>query len=265
MLTTRRVLFLLTLALLALSAVGGARAESAGTLRVGTYLDNKPWQFRDVDGRIVGFEVDMVDYIASHLGVRVEVAQMPFRELFGALEQNHIDIAMSSISVTSERRARFDFTQPYFDTTQAVVVLKTSRIRNLAGLAGKTVSVIPGTTSDLWVEVNKGRYRIGRVVPAVGLDEGLDNISSGKADAHIGDLPALLYRLLKRTDLAVVTRLPTDERYALMLSKGSPLTAKVDGLVSQMKQDGTLARIHEKWFGIPPESTSSVVRVTPRP
>ncbi|CAA0104580.1 Glutamine-binding periplasmic protein [Starkeya nomas] len=253
----------LALAFGAPAAVPPARADSE--LRVGTYLDNKPWQFRDGTGAVVGFEVDLVEAIGAQIGRKVVIHEMVFGEMFPALEEGRIDLAMSTISIVAPRVGRFDFTQPYYETTQGVVVMRNSPIRSLGDLAGRTVSVIPQTTSDLWVTANKERLGIAAIRKAEGLDEGLAWLGEGSVDAHVGDIPALLYRLLGRSDLAVVARVPSDERYALMLARNSPLTEPIDAAITKMKRDGTLARIHQKWFGIPPEPDGPTAMVLPRP
>lgn len=252
------------LVLLCANFASPARADD-GELRVGTYLDNMPWQFRDERGMIVGFEVDLIDAIAARLQRRVALREMVFSDLFTALSDGRIDVAMSSISITPSRRERFDFTQSYYRTSQAMVVMRSSPVRSLNALRGRRVSVIDETTSDQWIRANRDVYGIAGVERVEGLDEGLNLLTAGRVDAHFGDLPALIYRLLGRTDLAVVQRLPTEEQYGLMLAKGSRLTAPVNAAITALKQDGTLARIHQKWFGSQPEAESPVTKVQPAP
>jgi polar amino acid transport system substrate-binding protein len=234
-------------------------------LRVGTYLDNMPWEFRDEKGQVVGFDMDLIDQIGRNLGRKVEIEDMGFRDLFSSLASNRIDMAVSSISITPERAAYLDFSQPYYETAQGVLVLKKAGIRDLDDLAGRTIAVTAGTTSERWVEANAVRYGFGRTVFSGGSSDGVRSLASGEIDAYIGDLPTLLYQLLKRPDLAVIARLPNAEHYAIALAKGSPLTAKVDAAITRMKQDGTLARIHKRWFGMAPDKGSATAKVLPRP
>ena len=253
------------LAAVLLLAAGPARAQVDGVLRVGVAIDNKPWLFRDSKGNLVGYEADMIAYVGERLDMRVHMVDMPFSRLFPALRSRAIDIALASISITQERLARFDFTQPYYDSSQGVVVLRRSSIRSLPDLEGKMVGATPGTTSQLWLTDNGERYHIAGQAPVEGLAEAVERMTQGEIEAYVGDLPALLYELLRRSDLAVVARLPNNESYAMMLAKRSALTARVDGAITQMKRDGTLARIHQKWFGMQPAADSSTVQVRRRP
>lgn len=242
-----------------------AEAQTPPPLRVGATVHNMPWEFYNAAGDVIGFEADLVRAIGDQLGRPVEITDLRFEELFAALQEGRVDLAISSLSITPERQNNFDFTQPFYRTTQAVVVMRRSTIRSLADLKDQRVSVIAQTTSDQWVSAHRAQYRFGDVRLVRTLDEGLAALSRREVDAHIGDMPALIYRLLGRSDLAVVARLGTQESYGLMLAKGSPLTEPVNAIVSRLKMDGTLARIHQTWFGSPPEPGSPVTQVLPRP
>ncbi|MGA0563415.1 substrate-binding periplasmic protein [Ancylobacter sp. VNQ12] len=262
------VLLALTLALFA-DYPAVAQSDAGGAfprvLKVGTFAENRPWVFRGEGGDLTGFDVDLVRAVAARLGASIDVTSMPFRELFPALRAGTVDLAICSISVTPERLKTFDFTQPYYETSQGVVVMKGSRFRSLADLAGKSVGTVAGTTNEQWLRENRMRYALGPIVSVEGLEEGLTLLQSRGVDAYFGDLPALLYSLLKRPDLAVVERLTTDDHYAIVLARNSPLTARVDAALAALKADGTLAAIHRRWFGAAPPPGSPVTTVLPRP
>ncbi|GAB4072119.1 amino acid ABC transporter substrate-binding protein [Ancylobacter sonchi] len=242
-----------------------ALSPAAAQLTVGVHLDNRPWEFRDEKGAYVGFDIDMVQALGKELGVEVALRPMGFAELFEALDVGRVDAVASSITVTPERLGRFDFTQPYYRTSQAVVVLKASGIRDLAGLAGKTAAAMPASTNAQWLEASKGSYAVRAIRYVDGLDQALALLRSGEVAAYFGDEPALLYALLDSRDLAVIARLPTEDRYALMLRRSSAWTGRVDAALSAIKRDGTLAAIHRKWFGARPPADSPVTTVLPRP
>lgn len=270
-----RILAALPVVLLALTLASfagrpaAAQSDAGGALpqvlKVGTFTENRPWVFRGEDGALTGFDVDLARAVAGRLGVGIDFEPMPFRELFPALAAGDVDLAICSISVTPERLKAFDFTQPYYETSQGVVVMKGSRIRSLADLTGKSVGTVAGTTNEQWLRENRTRYALGPIVPVEGLEEGLALLQSRGVDAYFGDLPALLYSLLKRPDLAVVERLTTDDHYAIVLARHSPLTARVDAALAALKAGGTLAAIHRRWFGAAPPAGSPVTTVLPRP
>ncbi|MCK0198252.1 ABC transporter substrate-binding protein [Ancylobacter sp. 6x-1] len=251
------------LLLLAAATPGTRAGAETRVLRVGTFLDNAPWQYRDGD-RIVGFEADMVERIGHELGARIEWVVMPFADLFEAVERGRVDLVACSITITPERRKRFDFTQAYYDSAQGVVVLKAGPIRRIEDLGARPVAVTPGTSNEAWLRENGPRLGLGPLVPAQGVSAVLDLLTAGKVSAYFGDLPTLLHELLHRSDLAVIERIDTGDHYAMMFAKGAPLTVPVDDAITQMKQDGTMARIHTRWFGMAPDRHSSTVQVRSR-
>ena len=250
---------------LPVGALAATSAAAPQVIKAGTFAENRPWAFRGADGRLTGFDVDLARAVATRLGAGIDFQTMPFRDLFPALASGQIDLALCSITVTPERLKTLDFTQPYYETSQGVVVLKGSRFRSLADLGGRRVSTAAGTTNEEWLHANSARYALGAIIPGEGLDEGLALLQNHGADAYFGDLPALLYSLLQRPDLAVVERLKADERYAIGLSHGSALTQRVDAALAALKEDGTLAAIHRRWFGAAPPPGSPVTTVLPRP
>lgn len=251
---TSRRLFLAGAFALACAVPSAGQAD--GVLRVGTVVNNEPWEFTDPQGRLAGFDIDLMMEIGRRLGMRVEFDIMPFRDLFGALERGQIEAAICSITVTPERASRFDFSQPFYRTSQGVVVMRGSGIRSLHELKGRSIGVEPGTTNEEWVKANARTFGFGAISYSTGVNEGLRQLQAGEIAAYFGDLPVLIYQLLKRRDLAVIERLPTQDLYAVMLPKGSPLTEKIDLAIAALKKDGRMADIHRKWFGQPPEPGS---------
>jgi len=249
----------------ALACLVPMTAQASDMLRVGAYPNNKPWEFYDSAGQLVGFDIDMVEAIGHRLNMRLDFMPMPFRDLFASLAEGRIDVAVSSITITSERAGRFDFSQAYYRTSQGIVAMKGTDIRSLADLKGQRVTAEAGSTNEQWLTANRERYGFGPTVASEGIDQALALLQTGKVDAYFGDLPALLYQLLKRPDLAVIARLPTDDSYGLLLARGSPLTTRLDDALGAIKKDGTLAKIHEKWFGSQPEPGSPVTTVLKRP
>ncbi|MBS7545149.1 transporter substrate-binding domain-containing protein [Ancylobacter oerskovii] len=260
--TASRRLALAALGLVA--ALFSAPAPAAAQLTVGVHHDNRPWEFRDASGNFVGFDIDMMEALGERLGVAVELRPLGFGQLFEELEAGRLDAVASSITATPERRLRFDFTQPYYRTSQAVVVLKSAGIKDLAGLSGKIVATTPNSTNARWLEANKGHQAIRAIRYVDGLDEALALLRGGEVAAYFGDEPALLYALLGSRDLAVVARLPTQEAYAIMLGKGSRWKARLDDALAALKANGQMVTIHRKWFGNRPSVDSPIYRILPR-
>lgn len=234
-------------------------AGAQEALRVGIFPENKPWQFHSPEGMLVGFDIDLMNAIGNQIGRPLKFVPLPFLRLFDTVRDGQIDAAICSLTITAERAEIFDFTQAYYRTSQGIVVMRGAGIRSIRDLKGRRVSVVAGTTNEQWLSQNGPLHGFGPIVNAENIDEGLTQLEKHEADAYFGDLPSLLHQLLKRPDLAVIARLPTEDYYAVMLAKNSPLTARLDAAITALKKDDTLADIHRKWFGAPPEPGSPTV------
>lgn len=248
----------ITLAFAALTGAVGVQAQAADWT-VGANIGNVPWEFQDASGAYVGFEIDLVNEAAKRLGKSVEIVNIPFNGLFSAVQSSRIDMAISSITITDKRLESVSFAQPYYDSDQSLTVLSKSGITNLEGLGGKSVGVDTGSTGDMWAAKNAQTYKIAEIRRFEGLQPAMLDLAAARLDGYISDIPALLYYTKDKPQFKVVQRIPTGERYSVMLAKDSPLLGPVNEQIGAMKKDGTLAALHEKWFGAKPEAGTSTV------
>ena len=88
---------------------------------------------------------------------------------------------------------------------------------------------------------------------------------AGRVDGYISDIPALLYYVKDKPELKVVERIPTGEKYSIMFNKNDPLATEVNTVITTLKQEGFIAKLHETWFGAKAEDTTSTVTVLDMP
>ncbi|WP_084669036.1 ABC transporter substrate-binding protein [Spirulina major] len=257
--------FTLSVAIAACNTPSEPEQTEAAPLKVGLNVGNVPWEYEDEAGELVGFEVDLIEAIATALDREIEFIDMPFIDLFPALLSERIDVAIASITITEERLETLDFAQPYYDSDQSLTVRSDSEIERLEDMAGKVVAVDNGSTGDQWVTENQDRYQFAEIVRYEGLNPAMEDLAAGAFDGYISDLPATTYYVQDHDDLAVVERIPTGEQYSMMFAKGNPLRDQCNEVISTLKQDNTLAAIHEKWFGVAPDPDTSTVVVKPVP
>ncbi|CAE6901687.1 ABC transporter substrate-binding protein [Pseudomonas marincola] len=229
---------------------------------VGANVGNVPWEFQDKKGDIVGFEVDVVKEVAKRAGKTVEFINIPFNGLFSAVQSNRVDIAISSITITPKRLESVAFAQPYYDSDQSLTALSTSKVKSLDDMNGKVVGVDTGSTGDMWVGTHKGEYKFADVSRYEGLSPAMLDLASGRIDGYISDIPALQYYIKDKPQYSVVARIPTGERYSLMHAKGWAMADEVNDIISKMKEDGTMGKFHQQWFGAEADKDSSTVKVT---
>ncbi len=249
-----------TIAVAATMMNGVAVAGYADVLQVGANIGNVPWEFQDESGENVGFEIDLVTEVAARMGHEVEIVNIPFNGLFSAVQSGRIDIAISSITITPERLESVSFAQPYYDSDQSLTVAAGGP-SSVAEMNGKIVGVDTGSTGDVWVEAHAAEAGFADVRRYEGLAPAMLDLAAGRIDGYISDIPALLYYVKDKPDLAVVARIETGERYSMMFDKDSELVVQANDALTELKNEGFIAALHEEWFGAAPEDTTSTVMV----
>ena len=237
---------------------GAAGAEDVGliedgTIKTCTHLPYEPFQF-EKDGKIVGFDVDLVDLVAKRLGAKQEIVDTPFEGIQSGedLNSRKCDIAAAAMTITDERAEKIDFSDPYFDANQALLVKKGSGIKSFDDLKGKTLGVQSGTTGKMYAEENAKGVEL-KDYEDLALE--LSSVKSGQIPAAINDIPVLLDYVQKNPELEVAAQFETGEQYGFGMKKetSAKLREVVNEVLSKAKSDGTYDEIYEKWFGTKPE------------
>jgi polar amino acid transport system substrate-binding protein len=233
------------------AAPGGPQLVNAGKVTTCTSLPYEPFQFED-GGKVVGFDVDMIDLVAKSLNATQDIVDTPFEGIQSGEDLNvgKCDVAAAAMTINDVRKQNFDFSDPYFDATQALLVKAGSGLDDASKLAGKKVGVQNSTTGQQYAEKN---------IPGAELvvydDLGLltQAAKSGQVDAAINDNAPLLDFVKKNPDMAVTKQFDTGEQYGYGVKKGNTAMAKaVNDAIAKAKADGTYNTIYEKWFGKAP-------------
>jgi polar amino acid transport system substrate-binding protein len=238
---------------------------TAAELKVGANIGNVPWEFQDASGSDVGFEIDLVNEIGKRLGLTVSIVNIPFAGLFAAVESGQIDAAISSITITKLRLLSVGFAQPYYDSDQALVATADNGVKGLKDLVGKTVGVDTGSTGDIWASQHQAEFKISAIQRYEGLSPAMLDLAAGRIDGYISDIPAVQYYIKDKPAYRVIERIPTGEQYSIMFAKNAALADKVDAVITQLKKEGFIAALHEKWFGVKAEDTTATVEIVGRP
>jgi polar amino acid transport system substrate-binding protein len=253
------------LAMAAAMAFGTTPAVAQEAIVVGANIGNVPWEFQDQSGAFVGFEIDLMVEVGERLGRPIETVNIPFQGLFAAVQSGRIDAATSSITITEERLKSVSFAQPYYDSDQSLTVRADSGIGGLADMSGKVVGVDTGSTGDMWATANTDAHGFAEIRRYEGLNPAMLDLEAGRLDGYISDIPALLYYTKDKPELKVVERITTGEKYSMMFAKDAPLATEVNAVLTELKKEGFIAALHEKWFGVKPEDTTSSVMVLDMP
>ncbi|MDT8853954.1 ABC transporter substrate-binding protein [Paracoccaceae bacterium Fryx2] len=260
---TRRAVFGLVAGLMTLSLTPVAQAADA--LRVGAYPANPPWQNKTETGSFEGFEVDIVNEIARRMGTTAEIEGLDFKALFVASASGRVDMVISSLTITDERLESQSFTQPYFLGALGVGVKDGSGITDLAGLKGRTIGSIATSFPETWLKERAAELGYAGYKSYDTTTNMLTDLQNGRIDAAVNDIVGLRYAFTMIPGLTVATEIVTGEKFAMMMPKGSDKLEAVNAIISEMKSDGTMAAIHEKWLGVAPAADSLTVTPLPVP
>ncbi|MCI2055611.1 MAG: ABC transporter permease subunit [Oscillibacter sp.] len=223
-----------------------------GILKVALSPDVPPICFVQ-DGQNVGINVELIELIARELDMKVEFSTMDFDALLPAIQSGKVDLAISDINATDERRQLVDFTQSYFDNPQVLVTreeiqtdTRVPEYTELSQLSGKVVSAQTGTVVDILVDsaVQDVTYSFFN-----NRTDQLAALESGKVEAFPCDEPVALLAVAQNPDLTILPQCVVEDHYGVALQKDSPLTPQVNDAIAQLKADGTLDAMREKWSG----------------
>jgi polar amino acid transport system substrate-binding protein len=233
----------------------GVDLVESGRLTTCTHLPYPPFQFEQ-GGEIVGFDVDLIDRVARELGVEQQIVDTPFEGIQSGEDLNarKCDIAAAAMTITPERARKIDFSDPYFDANQALLVEKGSGIDSFAKLEGKTLGVQSGTTGKMYAEEHARPEGVQlKDYEDVALE--LSAVKTGQVPAAINDIPVLLDFVKKNPELEVTAQFDTGEQYGFATKKGTSaeLQRVVNRVIKRARADGSYDRLYEKWFGTRPE------------
>ena len=233
-----------------------------GILKVGSCLDYPPFEAIE-DGDEVGFDVEIAEEVASRLGLEVEWVRAPFETVFTALNAGQFDMVAAATTITPERDEEVNFSDPYFNTRQALIVNSQERsdIQSVDDLQeGDVVAVLRGSTSLGYAQEElEPRGIVLRTYPAV--PQEFTDLEAGNVDAMLNDESQSVVEVPKRQNLEIVEYIDTQEVYGLVFSGegGDNNTALRDAaniVLAEIIADGTYAEIFMEWFPdneVPPE------------
>ncbi|HEX6254295.1 MAG TPA: basic amino acid ABC transporter substrate-binding protein [Euzebyales bacterium] len=272
----RQLLIVIAVFTVALAACGGDAAETAtetadggsaaaqdseepevqfatleeGTLTVGSDIPFPPFEYEEA-GALTGFDVDLMEEIGSRLGVEVKWVDTSFDTIFTQLAAGQFDMVASATTITEERAATVNFTEPYYRAQQALTV-NSEQSPDIASVddlgQGDSVAVQTGTTGESWANENLGPQGVQvRTFPEAG--DTFTAVEAGQVTGVIFDEPAAVDAAQGREALAVVDTIDTGEEFGFPVNPGNePLLDAANQTLSAMFGDGTYQQIYEQYF-----------------
>ncbi len=232
----------------------GGDTKSGNTIVVGLDDEYAPMGFRDKNGELIGFDIDLAKEAAKRMGVTLELLPIDWNNKENELESGRIDIIWNGLDITPERKERILYSKPYMDNRQILLVKKDNHqgIRSETDLAGKIVGTQAGSNSETYIHQNEDlRDSFAEFKTYRNFRDAFNELESGAVDVLIVDELAGRYEMSKvpsKFDPIEVTVGPVTEIGIGFRKEDVELRDKVQKVFDSMVADGTARKISEHWF-----------------
>jgi ABC-type amino acid transport substrate-binding protein len=264
--------FLLALSALVVAGCGGGdsstseESSASGSggggepLTVGSDIPYPPFE-QGKAGNYTGFDIELMEAIGEKIGRKPEFQDTSFETIFRDVAQGKFDAVISAATITEEREKVVDFSNPYYLSEQAVLVKEGSPIKSLEDLEGKTVAVQQGTTGQ---ELAKEKIGGAEIRPYPEGPDAVNALKAGTVEGVVIDAPVAANAVEKSGGVEIAEKVPTEEEYGIALAQGNEeLLDEINQGLKEVEEDGTYAKIYEKWFHLePPKAIFSATHET---
>lgn len=250
-------LFIMSLLLLMVTGLSGwaggaaAEPEPGKTYVIGTDITFAPFEFQDANGNFVGIDMDLMEAIAKDQNFKYQIKPLGFNAAVQALESGQVDGVIAGMSITDERKQKFDLSDPYFDSGVVMAISKNNdTVKSYEDLKGKKVAVKTGTEGYRFAESIASKYGF-KIVPFDESSQMYDDVKTGNSIACFDDYPVLAYGVTQNNGLKIVTEKEKGGSYGFAVNKGmnQELMEKFNTGLINLRASGEYDRILEKYLG----------------
>ncbi len=223
-----------------------------GEIRIGTTGTQPPYSMKSKTGELVGYEIDLAKALATNMGVKLKLVEMPFSALMDALKSGKIDAIMSGMTITPERNLTVLFAGPYVISGKSILT-KSSKVAAFnadTSAGGKKYKVVclKGSTSEEFVKTVMSKHEL---IAVNNYNEGVNMVINDQADAMVADKPICVLSVLRYPgkDLVTGEQPLTVEPIGVALPAGDPQFLNlVSNYLSTLQITGNLTALEKKWF-----------------
>ena len=232
----------------------------ADTVKIVSDTAYAPFEFKDSDQTYKGIDVDIINKVAEIKGWDIDMSFPGFDAAVNAVQAGQADAIMAGMTKTSEREKVFTMSDTYYDTKVVIATTKANTISKYEQLKGKKVGVKTGTAAQRFLEKNKDKYGYTLKTFDTG-DLMYNSLSAGDVDAVMDDQPVIEYAINQGQNLKISMKGEAVGSFAFGVKKGSKhehLVTEFNEALAQMKEDGSLDEIINKWTSSKGSSDSAV-------
>jgi polar amino acid transport system substrate-binding protein len=241
---------MLLVTFVAVTTAFAAGQKDSDVITVASDATWPPMEYIDANKEIVGFDIDLIKAVAEAGGFEVQVINTAWDGIFGGLKNGDYDAVISSVTITDERKQEFDFSMPYINAGQVLIVQNaTSGVTKLADLAGKAVGAQIGTTGAFEIEKVSGVEL--KTYDELGL--AIEDLANGRIAGVVADTPIAADFVLQNAayvgKLKIVGEPFTDEYYGIVVQKGNTeLLEKINAGLKKVLDSGKDEELMDKWL-----------------
>jgi ABC-type amino acid transport/signal transduction systems, periplasmic component/domain len=221
----------------------------AQEILAGCNAEFPPFEMTDDNNEIIGFDVDIVKAVGKAAGMDVRMHHQSFDTLIPSLDVGRLDVVISGMTITDARLEKVEFSDPYYNAAQVVVVRKGDEADNtMDAIKGKVVGVQLGTTGAVMSEQAMGENNMN-LKQYRHYNEAFADLGHGRLDAIVVDLPVAQAYLRKLDGLVISSEPMSEEQYGIAIKKGNlELLGKINQGLKAIRESGEYDRIVDKWF-----------------
>ncbi|MGC9311734.1 MAG: substrate-binding periplasmic protein [Sediminispirochaetaceae bacterium] len=261
-------LLILLIGSMSVLARGGqeeAEAEGRPVIKVASNVQI-PLRIYFEGDEIKGYEYELYKEALNRAGYDVEVVDVAFAGIFAGLQAEKWSIAASNVFITKERAKEMDFSEPYLESYDCIIVRDDDRsIKGLEDLQGKVVGTEVGTTQAAYAEKLRAEYGPFEIRGFEDKETQFLDLELKRIDALTLGYPDAVLNIQERGMFEILGHSSDNFMIGAFFRKGDPLQAEFNAALQEMKKDGTVAKIYEQYFGEKPPAGSAPVRVFEQP
>ena len=241
----KKILALIMVLAFAFAMTGCGGSGSGGTLVMATNATFPPYEY--VDGEdYAGIDVEVAQAIADELGMELEIQDIDFNSIIPAIESGKADVGIAGMTKTPEREKNVNFSESYATGIQSIIVKEDSDIASPDDLEGVKIGVQESTPGHIYCEDD---YGADNVIAYTAGANAIEALKTGKVDAVVIDNQPAKEFVKANEGLKVLDTDYVEEEYAIAIAKDNEeLLEKVNGVIKQMKEDGSLQAILDKYI-----------------
>jgi polar amino acid transport system substrate-binding protein len=228
----------------ALILTGCNNNKAGDEIKFATSADYPPFEYY-ANGEIKGFDVELAQLIAKELGKKAVFENMQFSSILAALQIGSVDAAISTFTITQERKKSFDFSEPYYNESLVMVFDKNKPITNKLQLTGKKIACQLGTTMEIWLK----KYALStEIITMDNNNQAIEALKAGHVDGVLIDSVQGATFSRQNAGLSYAAIAQSDTGYGIAFKKGSPLKDQVNKDLSSFKAKGEIKKLQQKWL-----------------